>query len=301
MTISPQNLEVPGLDVTTVAPIAVGVDGTEPCLAAVEWAAAEAVRVGASLELVHAYPATVIEYPVTPVGRQRAEIAFAAARERLAASPYTGVTMTTRATQGSPSRILLRSAKAARMVVLGRTHTGRVSGLLSTSTAVACASGAKVPVTVVPASWSGAGVGVGDEPVVVGVDGSERCQPAIRHAFEVAADLGVGVQAVLALDLPAGYPQGWPIGNGTGFLREDGRRSLQEVLESPRLSYPDVKVDAVVDERSPADALMDYGRTGNRIVIGGRGHGLVTGALLGSVARTILRRAPSPVTVVHSP
>jgi nucleotide-binding universal stress UspA family protein len=36
-------------------------------------------------------------------------------------------------------------------------------------------------------------------------------------------------------------------------------------------------------------------------VIGGRGHGTVTGMLLGSVARAILRHVDRPIIVVHQP
>ncbi|NED98520.1 universal stress protein [Phytoactinopolyspora alkaliphila] len=47
-----------------------------------------------------------------------------------------------------------------------------------------------------------------------------------------------------------------------------------------------------------ADALTDYGESADRVIIGGRGHGRVTGAVLGSVARSVIRRMPCPVTVV---
>jgi nucleotide-binding universal stress UspA family protein len=36
-------------------------------------------------------------------------------------------------------------------------------------------------------------------------------------------------------------------------------------------------------------------------VIGGRGHGTVTGMLLGSVARAVLRHVDHPIAVIHEP
>ncbi|NDL59659.1 universal stress protein [Phytoactinopolyspora mesophila] len=299
MTISPENLQTQSgiLRTPVAAPIAVGVDGTDSCLVAVEWAATEAMRLGRALQLVHAYPANVIDYPVTPVGHERAELAFEAARARLAAQQYDGLAMTTHTAQGSPPRVLLRIADDAGMLVLGREHTGRVASLLSTSTAVACATSTDTPVTVVPATWSSPAAA--DGAVVVGIDGSDRCQPAVAYAFSTAAELGTGVLAVLALDLPAGYPQGWPAGNGRDYLVEDARRALMDALAPSREMYPGVQVDTSVDERSAVEALASFGPEVNRLVIGGRGHGLVTGALLGSVARTVIRRAGAPVTVVH--
>jgi nucleotide-binding universal stress UspA family protein len=297
MTISPENLESHVPPIRVAGPIAVGVDGSDSCLVAVEWAASEATRLGHALQLVHAYPANVFEYPVTPVGHERAEAAFEVARAWLAERGFGDLVITTHAAQGAAHRVLLRVAEDAGMLVLGREHTGRMASLLSTSTAVACATNTDTPITVVPSTWGSPALD--DGTVVVGVDGSDRCQSAVTHAFQVAAELGTGVLAVLALDLPAGYPQGWPAGNGRGYLVEDGHRLLAEALAPARDMYPRVLADTMVDERSAVEALAAFGPEVNRVVIGGRGHGLVTGALLGSVARTVIRRAAAPVTVVH--
>ncbi len=46
-------------------------------------------------------------------------------------------------------------------------------------------------------------------------------------------------------------------------------------------------------------ALAKYADATDQVVIGGRGHGVVTGALLGSQARAILRHVAAPIVVVH--
>jgi nucleotide-binding universal stress UspA family protein len=278
-------------------PIVVGVDSSASALLAAEWGAREAVRSGCTIRLVHAYPANALyEPPVTPVGRARGEVAFDAVRQRIAAACYDGLVVATESRQGSPRRVLLHAAKEARMLVVGRQQRGRLAELLLSSTSLACATHAVTPVTVVPRTWDPGAFG--KTALVLGVDGSERGDAAAEHAFRLAVRRQWNIVAVLALDQPAGYPQGWPVGDGRAYLRADGAKILDEALAGWRAAYPGVPLELVVDDRSPAEALADYAESADRVIIGGRGHGLVTGALLGSVARDVIRRMPCPVTVV---
>lgn len=56
---------------------------------------------------------------------------------------------------------------------------------------------------------------------------------------------------------------------------------------------------AVTEYAQPATALTKYTPKADQVAIGGRGHGVVTGALLGSQARAILLHVAAPMVVVH--
>src|ERR671917_204581 len=141
--------------------------------------------------------------------------------------------------------------------------------------------------------------------IVVGVDGSEHSQLALRWAAREArlrgGDLG-GLTAVLVWDL---FNQ----------LHADGSRRFDP-------DYDDTKADAAllatlqaalgaeaaasVVRRPvcdvPAQGLLGATGAGDLLVVGARGLGGFRGLLLGSVSQQCLHHAPGPVAVeaVHS-
>ncbi|NEE00651.1 universal stress protein [Phytoactinopolyspora halotolerans] len=324
MTASDPEMQSIDRPATDNRPIAVGVNDSAGALLAVEWAAREAVRLGCSLRLVHAYPVNVLHEPLTaPIGHERAEILFGAARERIHIPANDGLPVSSTAQQGSAKRVLLHVADGARMLVVGRERVGRLAELVLGSTALACAGHTPVPVTVVPRMWMPAALDGG--AIILGVDGSVRCRPAIEYAFATAARCELPLTAVTVVGERIGPRLGWASGDNPLRSRADGHRVLEEALAGFRETFPSVEVRTVVDDRTPVDALSaQLARTADaggdestiagtgtagraaaaalagRVVIGGRGHGLVTGAMLGSVARSLLRGLPCPVTVVHA-
>jgi nucleotide-binding universal stress UspA family protein len=54
-----------------------------------------------------------------------------------------------------------------------------------------------------------------------------------------------------------------------------------------------------VVEGNPAQALLDLAKGADLVVVGSRGHGGFTGALLGSVSQHVVHHAPCPVVVVR--
>jgi nucleotide-binding universal stress UspA family protein len=65
-----------------------------------------------------------------------------------------------------------------------------------------------------------------------------------------------------------------------------------------RSRWPTAEV-AVLD-KPPADAIVAEGRGADAIVVGSRGYGALARLVLGSVSRTVVRRASSPTLVVRS-
>lgn len=275
----------------TNRPLVVGVDGSDASLTALEWAAAEAARHGWPLRLVHAYLTRVPELAYVgraaagTIGDEDAEQIFAAARERLAKSAYGALKVSEAAREGHPRRVLLRASARAQALVVGRAGTGRLADLLLGSTSLACAMHAKgTPVVVVPGSWDVARWvrRRHRRVVVVGVDGSRRCRGAVDYAFATASRWEGRLVAVMASADP-----------------DRAGRVLGETLADWTATYPGVPVTKVVESEHPAVAVLNSSHQADLVVVGGRGHGEVTGMLLGSVARAVLYMVDKPTAVVH--
>lgn len=133
--------------------------------------------------------------------------------------------------------------------------------------------------------------------IVVGVDGSAPSQQALRWAAQIAAGLGAGIRAVSVWDLPtnfgwAAWPTGWD-------PARDAHQLLTETIATAFGGRPPVPIEELVRQGSAARILVEEGRFATMIVVGSRGHGGVTGVLLGSVSAKVAEYADCPVLVVH--
>jgi nucleotide-binding universal stress UspA family protein len=283
-------------------PIVVGVDGSEDALRALDWASGTAARHGWPLRLVHAYQSSVAGLPAIsvtlPPPIDEARTILTEARDRVA-STYPELSVSVVHGEGPAPRVLLRESESARMLVVGREGLGRVAELVLGSVSLSCAMRAAVPVAIVPASWQPPPTQHGR--IVVGVDRSANCEAAVRYAFEEAKDRDAELVALYGWSQPSRWPEGWPVladgPRGDSALERVARASLEAWEEK----YPEVAVSLVGEATHPAVALRKHAAEADLVVIGGRGHGTVTGMLLGSVARAILRTVDAPVVVVHQP
>lgn len=284
------------------APVVVGVDGSEDSLHALDWAAAEAARHHWTLRLVHAYQAPIAALPAMavtlPPPDEESRNVLDEARDRVART-HPELSVSTVQQEGPAPRVLLDESEGARMLVVGREGLSRIAELVLGSVSLACAMHSRVPVAVIPAGWESPTPPHGR--IVVGVDGSENCQAAIQYAFQAAAERGAEFVAVYAWYLPTRWPEGWPIGADMPDIEADVDRDLAESIGRWREKYPRVPVRTVSEFNHPTVALARHAAEADMVVIGGRGHGTITGALLGSVARSTLRQLDRPTVVVHQP
>jgi nucleotide-binding universal stress UspA family protein len=133
--------------------------------------------------------------------------------------------------------------------------------------------------------------------IVVGVDGSVQSQQALRWAAQIAAGTGATVRAITVWDLPtnfgwAAWPTGWE-------PKRDAHQLLTETIEAAFDGRPPVPMEEVVRQGSATRILVEEGRFATMVVVGSRGHGGVTGVLLGSVSAKVAEYAGCPVLVVH--
>jgi nucleotide-binding universal stress UspA family protein len=135
--------------------------------------------------------------------------------------------------------------------------------------------------------------------IVVGVDGSDSGERALRWAVREAAHRpGATVQAVTAYSVDG--PEATAL-----WYRERCQTNAQDVLGAQVAraldDNPGVAVTTNVVQGDAVRALLDAARAADVLVLGSHGHGRIFHAVLGSVAEACVRGAACPVLVVPAP
>jgi nucleotide-binding universal stress UspA family protein len=137
--------------------------------------------------------------------------------------------------------------------------------------------------------------------IVAGVDGSAASAAALRWAIGQAELTGAAVDAVIAWHFPVLGASG---GFGAelaamGDFRKIAENTLAEMISRALSPASDVRVRARVIEGGPARSLLDASAGADLLVVGSRGHGGLTEALLGSVSEYCVQHAACPVVVTR--
>ncbi|MER7367964.1 universal stress protein [Nonomuraea wenchangensis] len=278
--------------------IVVGVDGSVAARAAVEWAAADALRTREPLRLVHAvdrtpyqigrFPTPTLPDVLLREGRRILDEAVALVRER---QPQ--VEVETREVEGAPALVLREEAEGASGIVVGSRGLGGFAGALLGSVSTHVAGHVRCPVVVVRAQRQPA-----SGEIVVGVDDSPECRPALAYAFRQAELRGAKLRAVHAWQLPvhAFAPE---IAYDVDEIRAAQQQLLTGALESFRAEHPAVEIIEETHSGHPVDVLTAAGAQADLVVVGSHGRGAMGSALLGSVSRGVLHHARCAVAVVR--
>lgn len=286
--------------------VVVGVDGSEPAAAALDWAARQASLENRQLAVVHGcgLPGAMHDFEdivanergLESVGRS---IVREAVQEVRLADPTIGVESVV--TMGHPERVLLEASESADMLVLGARGRGTVASALLGSVSAVVARESMCPVVVVRAFDERDEL---DEPrrVVVGVDGTPVSTAAVEFAFRMASVRGAPLtllhatwdlreQASALIDLRS-YAE-------KVNLSEEEERLVSETVAGLCEKYPDVPVTECYRRGEPVRQLVDASRDASLVVVGTRGRRLLATTLLGSVSRGVVERAYCPVAVVR--
>jgi nucleotide-binding universal stress UspA family protein len=262
--------------------VGVGPDGS---LAAVDVAAAEAQRRELPLELLCAYPA-----------RERADgphTTLAAILHRVCAT-WPELRVTARNLTGDPAEALIDASRGAALIVVGRDphpHPDSVGAQV--------AAHAHCPTVIAPPELQA----TVDGKVMVGIAMSGDDDPAIGFAFEQAALRGV---PLLAVHVWSGMPNAAlaavsPFAYDLKRAESAADRLLAEALAGWSEKYPDVTVERMpLYDASSAKTLLDASTEAGLVVVGARRHARRSSQLLGTVTRTLMRRAHCPVAVVRA-
>jgi nucleotide-binding universal stress UspA family protein len=281
--------------------IVVGVDGSPGSDHALRWASDEAELHGWRLRVVMAFEyetASVAMPPMRsiPEYREVEERARRALAETLREVPV-GTRVEELVAEGSPSEVLLEAGQEAELIAVGSRGIGGFRGLLLGSVSRQVASRATVPAAVVP-TWAGT---VTRGRIVVGTDGSEAAAAALRWAAREAAVRDAQLEVVRVGDVaripgPPGVVFSVEPEEELAAARQDAQRAVDEVL-GPEPSVA-VRVRGAVGH--PTRQLLESAEEADLLVLGNRGRGRITDALLGSTSAGCVTHAPCPTVVVPS-
>ncbi|MGI5255934.1 universal stress protein [Streptomyces angustmyceticus] len=138
--------------------------------------------------------------------------------------------------------------------------------------------------------------------IVVGVDGSASSKEALRWAVRQAELTGCRVDAVIAWEYPPLYGSiGWVDAPQeiAGSIKLAAARALDDAIQEVAKTGDVSPVHAAVAYGTAAAVLLEAARDASLLVVGSRGHGGFSGALLGSVSQHCTQHAPCPVVVVR--
>lgn len=267
--------------------VLVGVDGSPGGERALRWAAAEAAGLRAPLTVCFAVAPAAVGIPV--LARHHGADVLAAATDQLAVE-WPQLPVRTVLGEGYPSSELLRRSAGHQLVAVGSRGDSGLAGILLGTVAGHLVAHARCPVVVVPPTSPDPAA-----PVVVGVDGSELNRPAVEFAFAAADRHRVPLVAVSAVDKRESRA-------GFGASPTTAESLVERTREAVALwteKYSHVTVEHRIVAGPPARELVAASTAASLTVVGSRGHGAMTGLLLGSVSRRVSQQAQSPVAVVR--
>ncbi|GGZ20587.1 universal stress protein [Streptomyces poonensis] len=281
-------------------PLVVGVDGSEPSLRAVDWAADEAALRGAPLRVVYAslwerYEGAALAPEIgEPSGHVTAEDILGAAARR-ARRRHTDLSVTTAVVPEEPEYVLMRESRNATAVIVGHRGRSDLTELLLGSVSLTVATHAHCPVVVLRGSHDNRAAAGRHGRIAVGVAG-DAPTAAVRFAQEEARRRGVPLEAVRAWRCPVHDTADHPLLAGhPERLHEE--RAVRELEAALRDTPPDVKVHRRTVEGPARRVLLAVSHEADLLVVGRR-RPQHLGPHLGRVAHTVLHHSGCPVAVV---
>ena len=135
--------------------------------------------------------------------------------------------------------------------------------------------------------------------ILIATDGSESAEQALEVAIELAGEMGATLQ-VLSVRPPLTVGHTGPSPAVLDVEEEHGAERIaaaaaDRAREAGVEATPHVARGPVVDNIVSAVSELDA----DLIVVGSRGHGAISGVMLGSVSHALIRRSPVPVTIVR--
>ncbi|WP_405996600.1 universal stress protein [Streptomyces sp. NBC_00986] len=283
-------------------PMVVGVDGSEPSLRAVDWAADEAASRGVPLRVVYAslwerYEGTSIaEGLAKPDEQVRAEdIVDTAARRARRRRPELDVRVEVLAEE--PEYALVRESRSASLLVTGTRGRSGIAEALLGSVSLIVAGHAQCPMVVVRGTHDNQARTGTHGRIVVGVGEKPAGSAAVRFAFEEARRRGVQVEAVRAWRWPAHESTDLPLMAG-----EPARLHERRAVEALDAALQDAPTDVASRRRTveghTRPVLVDASRDADLLVVGAKRRSGHYGLQLGRVAHGVLHHSACPVAIV---
>ncbi|MFB7462362.1 universal stress protein [Streptomyces sp. NPDC056224] len=282
--------------------VTVGFDGSRESLAAVDWAAEEALRRGAPLRLLQVWgkdddPRTRLVDQAT--ARGWGERALGTAERRLRRRhPELGIE--TAWVCGDPVEELC-AAQEAELLVLGSRGLGALAGFLAGSVSLAVLARTERPVVLVrPHNRAAAGESGPAGEVVVGLDVSAPGDEVLAFGFAQADRYGCGLRVLHTWAVPTLYgpDMGGALQLVMAEVAQDARRALDEALAPWTEKYPNVSVVRECHQGRPAHDLAQATPGARLVVVGRRNRRARLGTHIGAVTHAVVHHSLAPVAVV---
>ena len=288
---------------TLELPLVVGVDGSDGCLLAVDWAVDEAARHGLPLRLVYASlweryegitPSGDLEHPSEQV---MAEHIVASAAER-ARRRNPDVKVFTDIVPAEATDALLNEGNNATALITGSRGRGELKGLLLGSVGLAVAARAHCPVIVV--RGDNAGLAGTHERILLGAGDPAASGQAARFAFREAEIRGCTLDVVRAWRCPAHETADIAAlaEAPARYHEERASAQLDELIHDAMADHPGVRVRRTTVEGPARKVLVHRSAAADLVIVGARRRQGHFGLQLGRVAHTLLHHAQCPVAVV---
>ncbi|MFB7587107.1 universal stress protein [Streptomyces sp. NPDC056169] len=277
-------------------PVAVGVDGSDGSVAAVDWAADEAALRGDGLRLV--YATRWAEHQLGAMKVSHADRAgeaegVLAATERHVGSRQPELALTADEVEDAPVSVLLDAAAAAELLVVGSHGLGSVRGFIVGSVGQEVIAAAARPVVLVRPGYekdrAGAPGGSGRRKVVLGLDVNDVEDELVDFAFDFAGRHGAPLEIVHT----------WHhsfVHHPDAATRDDMEAALSGAVLPYRDRFPATEVTVVSAPGRAAEHLIEAASDARLVVVGRRR--AARGAHIGSITHAVIHHAPCPVAVV---
>lgn len=137
--------------------------------------------------------------------------------------------------------------------------------------------------------------------VLIPLDRSEQSDRALTHAIDEIPDVRMTILSVI--DPSSGYSTGAGTPGAAEVWYKTEKQRTETLLSNARqtAAAADIPVETVTETGRPAPTIVEYAETHDidQIIMGSHGRQGVSRLLLGSVAESVVRRSPVPVTVVR--
>jgi nucleotide-binding universal stress UspA family protein len=140
--------------------------------------------------------------------------------------------------------------------------------------------------------------------ILVSVDGSEHAERALSQAIDLATASNSRLTVLTAVPRPSSWAYAGQGSAQAPGLAEELEREFAGILERAVERVPaEIPVTKILTRDPIRDALMRQLETGDYdlLVMGSRGRGAVSSAVLGSVSHHALNHSPIPLLIVRLP
>ncbi|MEU5295134.1 universal stress protein [Streptomyces umbrinus] len=283
-------------------PLVVGVDGSEPGMRAVDWAADEAALRGVPLRLVYAslwerYEGAALAEGLGRSSEQVLADNIVEAAAKRAHRREVDLKISTEVLPEEPVPALLREGRNASALVLGTRGRSGIAELLLGSVSLAVAARAHCPVIVLRGGHAPQVTSRMRRRVVLGVGEEPENSAAARFAFEEARERRVPLEVIRAWRCPAHQTTDHPLlaGEPARLYEQQATETLEAAL---RDAPAGVELHRRIIEGPARKVLLDASVDADLLVVGARRRHGHFGLQLGRVAHAVLHHAACPVAVV---